>query len=102
MPNTKAAKRSAMFIKEQVERLQKLISQGGSHCFHWGYSRKRYFPHVSSGPSNYWIVYSGASNHMMGDMIGVCLVLVLHVHIITRFILIMVLCRLLELGKYAF
>ncbi|KAF7841294.1 Retrovirus-related Pol polyprotein from transposon TNT 1-94 [Senna tora] len=62
---------SAVFIKEQMVVLQKLLNQGSSHVVATGgTAEKGNFPtgfHVTSNPSRYWIVDSGASDHMTGD-----------------------------------
>ncbi|KAF7835228.1 Retrovirus-related Pol polyprotein from transposon TNT 1-94 [Senna tora] len=67
----KESSSSAVFSKEQMVVLQKLLNQGSSHVVATGgTAEKGNFStglHVTSNPSRYWIVDSGASDHMTGD-----------------------------------
>ncbi|KAF7821700.1 Retrovirus-related Pol polyprotein from transposon TNT 1-94 [Senna tora] len=67
----KESSSSAVFSKEQMDVLQKLLNQGSSHVVATGCNAENgNFPtsfHVTSNPSRYWIVDSGASDHMTGD-----------------------------------
>ncbi|KAF7808226.1 sacsin isoform X2 [Senna tora] len=62
---------SAVFSKEQMAVLQKLLNQGSSHVVATGgTAEKGNFStglHITSNPSRYLIVDSGASDHMTGD-----------------------------------
>ncbi|KAF7814569.1 Retrovirus-related Pol polyprotein from transposon RE1 [Senna tora] len=70
-PKESSSSSSAVFSKEQMALLQKLLNQGSSHVVATGgTAEKGNFPtgfHVTSNPSRYWIVDSGASDHMSGD-----------------------------------
>ncbi|KAF7844141.1 Retrovirus-related Pol polyprotein from transposon RE1 [Senna tora] len=67
----KESSSSAVFSKEQMAVLQKLLNQGSSHVVATGgTAEKGNFStglHVTSNPSRYWIVDSRASDHMTGD-----------------------------------
>ncbi|KAF7811459.1 Retrovirus-related Pol polyprotein from transposon RE1 [Senna tora] len=67
----KESSSSAVFSKEQMAVLQKLLNQGSSHVVATGgTAEKGNFStglHITSNPSRYWIVDSGASDHMTGD-----------------------------------
>ncbi|KAF7825162.1 Retrovirus-related Pol polyprotein from transposon RE1 [Senna tora] len=71
LSDPKESSSSAIFSKEQLALLQKLINQGSSHVVATGgTAEKGNFPtifHVTSNPSRYWIVDSGAFDHMSGD-----------------------------------
>ncbi|KAF7812802.1 Retrovirus-related Pol polyprotein from transposon TNT 1-94 [Senna tora] len=62
---------STIFNKDKVALPQRILSEGSSNIVATGSSaEKGNFSnalHVTSNPSNYWIVDSGASNHMSED-----------------------------------
>ncbi|KAF7821841.1 Retrovirus-related Pol polyprotein from transposon TNT 1-94 [Senna tora] len=73
-PKESSSSSSVVFSKEQMALLQKLLNQGSSHVVAiGGTAEKVNFPtgfHVTSNPSRYWIVDSGASDHMSGDSVA--------------------------------
>ncbi|KAF7802191.1 Retrovirus-related Pol polyprotein from transposon RE1 [Senna tora] len=83
LSDPKESSSAAVFSKEQMALLQKLLNQGSSHVVATGgTAEKGNFPtgfHVTSNPSRYWIVDSGASDHMSGDSDSITLKFVLFV-----------------------